>query len=49
MSALWLVGREKISVDEFSSLLAGKHLKKRLWRVATPRGLYLYRFISQKE
>jgi len=48
MSALWLVGREKISVDEFSQLLSGVTKKKRVWRVATPRGLYLYRFTQNE-
>lgn len=44
MSALWLVGRGKISPDEFSALINGDIRKKRLWKVSTPRGLYLYRF-----
>lgn len=44
MSALWLVGREKISVDEFRALLRGEPKNGRPWKVATPRGLYLYRF-----
>lgn len=44
MSALWLVGRGKISPDEFSSLLNGAVRERRLWKVSTPRGLYLYRF-----
>lgn len=44
MSGLWLVGRGKISEDEFLDLLEGVVLEKPLWRVSTPRGLYLYRF-----
>ena len=44
MSALWLVGRGKISHEEFSLLLSGRPKDGRLWKVATPRGLYLYRF-----
>lgn len=46
MSALWLVGREKISVEEFSILLSGQEKGGRRWKVSTPRGLYLYRFSS---
>jgi tRNA pseudouridine38-40 synthase len=45
MSALWLVGGGKLSVDEFSRLLAGPAKKRRLWKVASPRGLFLYRII----
>ena len=44
MSALWLVGKGKLTPDEFSSLLNGPLKTKRLWKVASPRGLYLYRF-----
>jgi tRNA pseudouridine38-40 synthase len=44
MSALWLVGRGKISIEEFACLLEGGEKKDRLWKVASPRGLYLYRF-----
>jgi tRNA pseudouridine38-40 synthase len=44
MSALWLVGSGKISVDEFSLLLNGPAKNKRLWKVASPRGLFLYQF-----
>lgn len=44
MSALWLVGRGKISQDEFLGLLNGQEINRPLWRVSTPRGLYLYRF-----
>jgi tRNA pseudouridine38-40 synthase len=44
MSSLWLVGRGKISPDEFQDLLNGNPKTRRLWKVSTPRGLYLYRF-----
>jgi tRNA pseudouridine38-40 synthase len=44
MSAIWLVGRGKLSSDEFLLLLNGSEKPKRLWKVASPRGLYLYRF-----
>lgn len=46
MSALWLVGREKISPEEFARLLKGEAKEGRPWKVATPRGLYLYRYNS---
>lgn len=44
MSALWLVGSGKISPDEFSSLLNGAEKNKRLWKAASPQGLFLYQF-----
>lgn len=44
MSALWLVGSGKISPNEFSLLINGPEKTKRLWKVASPRGLYLYQF-----
>lgn len=44
MSALWLVGSGKISPEEFSLLINGPLKTKRLWKVASPRGLFLYRF-----
>ena len=44
MSCLWLVGRGKISPDQFRDLLNGNPKTRRLWKVSTPRGLYLYRF-----
>lgn len=44
MSALWLVGSGRISPDDFSRLITGPEKTKRLWKVATPRGLYLYQF-----
>lgn len=46
MSALWLVGSCKISPIEFSLLLDGPKRTKRLWKVAPPHGLYLYRIKS---
>jgi tRNA pseudouridine38-40 synthase len=44
MSALWLVGREKISPDEFLLILEGQEKVVGRWKAASPRGLYLYRF-----
>ncbi len=46
VSALWLVGRGKLSLDQFSYILNGPQKTKRLWKVASPRGLYLYKFKS---
>jgi tRNA pseudouridine38-40 synthase len=44
MSGFWLVGRGKITPEEFLILLNGPAKTRRLWKVASPRGLYLYRF-----
>ncbi|MGE3610449.1 MAG: tRNA pseudouridine(38-40) synthase TruA [Bacteriovoracaceae bacterium] len=43
MSALWLVGNGQISPEQFSQLLNGPLKTRRLWKVASSRGLYLYR------
>lgn len=43
MSALWLVGGGRITPEEFSQLLHGDLKTRRLWKVASPRGLFLYR------
>jgi tRNA pseudouridine38-40 synthase len=43
MSALWRVGSGKFTTDEFELLLNGPLKEKRLWKVADPRGLYLYK------
>lgn len=44
MSALWFVGSGKLSPEEFILLLNGPSKTTRLWKVASPRGLYLYQF-----
>ena len=44
MSALWLVGSGRMSPEEFTLLINGPVKTKRLWKVASPRGLYLYQF-----
>lgn len=44
MSALWLVGSGRITPDEFLLLIHGPKRTKRLWKVASPRGLYLYQY-----
>lgn len=43
VSALWKVGNGRMSVEEFKKLVDGPKIEKRLWKVATPKGLYLYR------
>lgn len=47
MSATWLVGSGRMSLEEFKSLLNGPKKPNRLWKVASPRGLYLYKFGAQ--
>jgi len=49
MSAIWMIGGERISVDEFKRLLNGPLKKKRLWKVASPRGLFLYKINFKTE
>lgn len=42
VSVLWLVGNEKISPSEFNNYLQGEIvLKKRIWKIAPPNGLFL--------
>lgn len=48
MSALWMVGNGRITVEEFAGLINGPLKTKRLWKVADARGLYLYRFQEKK-
>lgn len=47
MRALWLVGAGKISLDEFRLLIDGPLKTKRLWKVASPNGLFLYRILTR--
>ncbi|MBL7664512.1 MAG: tRNA pseudouridine(38-40) synthase TruA [Bacteriovoracaceae bacterium] len=42
MSALWLVGSEKMTVKEFMQLLEGPKQEKRKWKPAVAKGLFLY-------
>ncbi|HXH74126.1 MAG TPA: tRNA pseudouridine(38-40) synthase TruA [Bacteriovoracaceae bacterium] len=46
MSALWLIGGNKLTPVEFSLLINGPAKTRRLWKVASPRGLHLYQFKS---
>lgn len=41
VGALWLVGRGRLSVEDFSRLLHGEQKNARPWKKADPRGLYL--------
>ena len=42
VSALWMVGSGKLTRDEFIFQLKGPKREKRIWKVASPSGLYLY-------
>lgn len=43
MTALWKVGNGRLSVEDFLELLNGPKKTKVLWKVAHPKGLFLYR------
>lgn len=43
VSALWMVGSGKISIEDFMKLLDGPKSAKQLWKVASPNGLFLYK------
>lgn len=43
MTAMWKVGNGRMTVDEFMLLLKGPKREKALWKVAHPKGLFLYR------
>lgn len=43
VSALWMVGHGKLTTDDFMRLLHGDLRNKRIWKVAPPGGLHLYR------
>ena len=42
VSALWMVGSGKLSREEFLFQLKGPKRDKRIWKVASPSGLYLF-------
>lgn len=48
LSALWMVGSGKLTPEEFSHLLNGQEKDQRLWKVAPPNGLFLYKINYQK-
>lgn len=41
VSALWMVGSGKLSIDDFMLLLNGSKSLKQYWKVAPPNGLFL--------
>lgn len=41
VGALWMVGRGKLTVEDFSQYLHGELREQRPWKKADPRGLYL--------
>lgn len=43
VSALWMVGSGKLSVNDFLTLLNGPKIEKQKWKVASPNGLFLYK------
>jgi tRNA pseudouridine38-40 synthase len=43
MTALWKVGNGRLTVAQFLLLLDGPRKTKPLWKVANPKGLFLYR------
>lgn len=43
MTALWKVGNGRLTVDEFMLLLHGPRRTKTLWKVAHPKGLFLWK------
>lgn len=49
MTAMWKVGNGRLSVEEFILLLNGPKREKTLWKVAHPKGLFLYRIQYPKE
>ena len=42
VSALWMVGSGKLTVDEFSKLLEGREESLKRWKVAPSNGLFLF-------
>lgn len=43
ISALWMVGSGKMSIEDFKNLLNASKHDKQLWKVAPPNGLFLYK------
>ena len=40
---LWMVGSGKLSIEDFKQLLDGPLVTRQLWKVANPKGLFLYK------
>ncbi len=49
MMAMWKVGNGRLTVEEFLNLLAGPKREKPLWKVANPKGLFLWRIQYPRE
>ncbi|MDH4468551.1 MAG: tRNA pseudouridine(38-40) synthase TruA [Bacteriovoracaceae bacterium] len=49
MSALWMVGSGKIGENDFLNLVKGEKKIQRIWKVAPPNGLFLYKINYQPE
>lgn len=45
MTALWKVGNGRLTVDEFMLLIKGPKDPRKLWKVAHPKGLFLFKII----
>ncbi len=45
VSALWMVGSQKITSDEFQVFLSGPKVLKQRWKVAPPNGLFLFQIV----
>lgn len=45
MTALWKVGNGRLTQEEFKLLLSGPKRSKTLWKVAHPKGLFLWRIV----
>ena len=43
VSALWMVGSGKLTIEEFRTYLTGPKMEKQLWKVAPPNGLFLFK------
>lgn len=43
VSAIWMVGSGRYTTKEFHEFLTGPKQSKRLWKVAPPNGLFLYK------
>lgn len=48
MTALWKVGNGRITVGEFMEILNGPKKEKTLWKVAHPKGLFLWKIDYEK-
>lgn len=49
VSALWMVGSGKLSIEQFAQLLKGPKSDKQHWKVAPANGLFLYKINYPEE